>query len=277
MIEHNKDDGDECHMKLFICPNQNTPQQIEAARRVIESLERLPARCALTRADSRLIFGDDSRAGFPPEESDMIVSIGGDGAVLRAAQTALAADKPLLGVNGGRLGYLCALDLKDVDALTAERLFAWPVSPRTLLSFEFGGQARVAVNDVVIAKKSFGSTVELYASIGGASPLRLRGDGVIIATPTGSTAYNLSAGGPILLPDAGCFALTPICAHASRQRARVFGDSSEITLSPARPNLDDAGVYADGLALGALTGPITLRRADRALKLLAPRPVEGLD
>ncbi|MBO4885681.1 MAG: NAD(+)/NADH kinase [Clostridia bacterium] len=264
-------------MKLFVCPNQSTPRQIDAARRSIQALERgLKAQCALAADDSRVVFGDAAHAAFSPRESDFIVSIGGDGAVLRAAQAALAADRPLLGINGGRLGYLCALDLADVETLSAERLARWPISPRTLLAFEFGGRERLALNDVVIAKRSFGTTVELTAELTGAPAMKLRGDGVIIATPTGSTAYNLSAGGPILMPDAGCFALTPICAHASQQRARVFSDSASVTLSAARPDVDDACVYADGIALGALDQPLTVRRAEKTLRLLAPRPVAGL-
>ena len=265
-------------MKLFVLPNRNTPGQIDAARRAVAALERgLNARCALSAEDSRAVFDDEARASFSPRESDIIVSIGGDGAVLRAAQTALSADRPLLGVNGGRLGYLCALDLADVENLTAERLARWPISPRTLLAFEFGGRGHLALNDVVVAKRSFGSTVELTIRLNGAPPMKLRGDGVILATPTGSTAYNLSAGGPILMPDAACFAITPICAHASQQRARVFSDGGVITLSAARADADDACVYADGVPLGALNAPLTVRRAENTLRLLAPRPVAGLD
>lgn len=265
-------------MKLFICPNQRTPQQIEAARRATLALERgLNAQCSLSRENSRVVFGDESRAAFAPEESDFIVSIGGDGAVLRAAQTALAADRPLLGVNGGRLGYLCALDLADAETLTPERLAAWPISPRTLLAFRYHGRECLALNDVVVAKRSFGSTVELAVSMSGAPTMKLRGDGVILATPTGSTAYNLSAGGPILMPDASCFVLTPICAHASRQNARVFNDRRAVTLAASRADSDDACVYADGAPLGPLDGPLTVRRAEKALRLLAPRPVAGLD
>ena len=266
-------------MKLFVCPNQNTPGQIAAARRSIETLERrLGAQCALSGADSRAVFGSASRASLPPEACDLIVSIGGDGAVLRAAQTALAADRPLLGINGGRLGYLCALDLADVGSLTGEALARWPISPRTLLAFRHGGRERLALNDVVIAKRSFGATVELLIRFDGQADMSLRGDGVILATPTGSTAYNLSAGGPILMPDAPCFALTPICAHASQRGARVFSDRSPVTVSipTGRPDAADACIYADGALLGPLDGPLTVRRAEKTLALLAPRPLDSL-
>ena len=262
-------------MKLFICPNRYTPQQVDAARRVVRALERgLEAQCALSSQDSQIVFGCPDYAGFSPDECDFIVSVGGDGAVLRAAQTALRADKPLLGINGGRLGYLCALDLKDIESITPETLMGWPLSQRTLLTFSNETGEHWALNDVVIGKHGFGETVELHIQSGDAMELSLRGDGVILATPTGSTAYNLSAGGPILMPDAACFTLTPICAHFSQRCARVLSDSSTIVLS-RRPSTE-ADVYADGVPQGPLNQPLVVSKARKTLALLAPRRLEEI-
>ena len=259
-------------MKLYFCPNQSTSAQVRAARACIETMEvRLHAWCALSAADSGRIFGDLRRAELPAEACDMIVSIGGDGAVLRAAQLATALGKPLLGINGGRLGYLCGLELEDVAQLTPALFESWPISPRTLLRFDYGGREHLAVNDVMVVKRSFGSTVELEISLRERPLTEVRGDGVLVATPTGSTAYNLSAGGPVLLPDAACLALTPICPHGSDARSWVVSDEEIVRIDLKNPASNEACLYADGVLLGPIHDTITVHRARRRLQLLARR------
>ncbi|MBR1821076.1 MAG: NAD(+)/NADH kinase [Clostridia bacterium] len=249
-------------MRLFFAPNDFTGEQVNQAVECVRVLEDLCGhRCALSREDSLSLFGDERGVKFAPAESDAIVSLGGDGSVLRAAQTAIACSKPLLGINSGRLGYLCALDFDEIRDFNAI-LSNCALSERSLLTFEYRGAACYALNDVTIGKPNFGETVDLDVAARGRKPFRLRGDGLIIATPTGSTAYNLSAGGPVMDASVPAILLTPICAHDANAHPMVLDDRGEIVVSVRN---SPAGLYADGRHVGELDGRLTVRRAARRI------------
>ncbi len=255
-------------MAIYLSPNLSTPERVNAALRVVGCFEtRLKQRVYMSAADSERLFGDDSHTG-DASAATLAVSVGGDGSVLRAAQTAVRAGLPLLGVNSGRLGYLCALELKELDALNAERLDGFRAEERTLLSIELDGQTHLALNDVVIARRRLAGTLSAAVTRNGEALLRFRGDGLIVATPTGSTAYSRSAGGPVLTPDCGCFALTPICAHTAGTAPTVVPDSDTYVLSVTDTGGDAADVLADGVTLGSLTGALTVRKHPNTLRLL---------
>lgn len=251
-------------MRLFVMPNGFTEQQVDQAVECIRALESGSGHdCALSRGNSLRLFGDDRAARFSPEQSDLIVSLGGDGSVLRAAQIAIQADRPLLGVNSGRLGYLCAMDYAQIEKFNTclERCV---ISERTLLYFEHQAQAYYALNDVIVGKQNFGATADLIVTPGQHVPFRLRGDGLIIATPTGSTAYSLSAGGPMVDSRVPALLLTPICAHDAGAHPMVLGDDSTVSV---RVRHGSAGLFADGRCIGDLTEQLSVRRADRTLSI----------
>ena len=178
-------------MKLFLAPNIFTETQVSQAVECVSILKGSGHKCALSSENSVKLFGDSRSALFSPQESDMIVSLGGDGAVLRAAQTAIEFKKPLLGINNGRLGYLCALNYSELDRFNV-LLPELKHSERQLLKLRYHGVERLALNDVIIGKQNFGETVDLDINVSGSAPLRLRGDGIIIATPTGSLSpFNI--------------------------------------------------------------------------------------
>ena len=242
---------------------------MDTAAHCIELLqERLPVVCSLDEDTSTLIYGDDRLARFSACEADMIVAIGGDGAVLRAAQVAIAYDKPLLGINTGRLGHLCCLQLKELDDLTEERFAQCKTSPRTVLEFELDGKTYHALNDVIIAKEHFGETLELKTWVDGEARKSFRGDGLIIATPTGSTAYNVSAGGPVLDACVPAFVMTAICPHNERISAQVIGDNAKIEVQIVRATNGVACVYADGAACGTVESLFTVKRREKTLSLI---------
>lgn len=255
-------------MKLFICPNRAKESQAQTARACIQALEAgAGAECLLSPGDARALFGTEHRAGRP-EECDLIVSIGGDGAVLRAAQTAIAWDKPLLGVNAGRLGYLCALEADALPGLAGDTLLrGLTPSPRTLLAFTYAGEERLALNDVVAAKENFGGTVTLLAERQGAPLALWRGDGLIVSTPTGSTAYCQSAGGPLVDARADVLTLMPICPHSGPAHALVLDAGMPLRLSPRAG--ERICLYSDGVPLGPLTEPLEIRRSEKRLLLFS--------
>lgn len=232
-------------MKLYINANSYTGKQIQEAEVIRKSLRDLGhVLCS------------------KPEEAELIVSLGGDGALLKAAEIALAEDKPLAGINSGRLGYLCLLQQKEIGDFDRILQDSIP-SKRAILECEVQGSICYALNDMVISKPNFGETVDLHLSVGNKS-LDFRGDGLIIATPTGSTAYNLSAGGPELDYDANVFAITPICSNGTI-RPMVTCDDKEIEV---RVNHGVTHLYADGKRVCETDGLIRVKRSQKTLTLL---------
>ena len=254
--------------KLFVCPNKGTRQHMDTAAHCIELLqERLCVLCSLEENTSKMIYGDDRLARFSAQEADMIVAIGGDGAVLRAAQTALEHDKPLLGINTGRLGHLCCLQLQDLENITQDIFASFRACERTLLQFELDQKQYRALNDVIIAKEHFGETLELACKAGETPYGCWRGDGLIIATPTGSTAYNVSAGGPVVAPQVSAFVLTAICPHNEKIPSGVVADDQVICTDILRATDGSACVYADGVFCGKVADTLAVRRSDKTLSL----------
>ena len=250
-------------MKIYIRSNNFTDIQQKQAIDCIELLSKQGYTCSVSDHTSRLLYGNESHRLFSPEESDLIISLGGDGALLSAAKVAIRADKPLLGINSGRLGYLCAMSYQELDDFRSvfEKCF---ISQRSLLSFEHEGTTHYAVNDIVVSKDDFGKTVDLHVEIRGQEEFEVRGDGVIICTPTGSTAYNLSASGPRLDVSAKVFAVTPICAHDKNIYSRVIDDEREVAVLV---NHESAKIYCDGMYICDFDHKASFKQAKQKLKL----------
>jgi NAD+ kinase len=170
-------------------------------------------------------------------EVDLAVVIGGDGTMLHAVSLLGEFEKPVAGIHVGTLGFLtsCRHDEINafVDAVAAGR---FTTSTRTLLEATWHrpgmeAQTFIALNEVTLARGDTGRLVSLRARVNGETLNDYRADGLIIATPTGSTAYSLSAGGPLIAPEAAVFLITPICPHSLSQRALVISDGSTVELS----------------------------------------------
>ena len=231
-------------MKLYLCANRFTKEQEETADKLVRAL-----------GEKGYVFAGD------PSDCDLVVSLGGDGSMLKAAKYALAADKPLAGINSGRLGYLCALELSDVWN-AGDPFSGLAVSERTVLETETDGRICLALNDVVFGKRYFGQTVEIEVLLNGKKAMDIRGDGLIAATPTGSTAYNKSAGGPVIARDADVLCLTPVC---SSERPFVVSGKAIITVRLKRGDCD---VFIDGEKAGEEKAEYVIRRSEKKLKLL---------
>lgn len=187
-----------------------------------------------------------------PADADVVVALGGDGTILRAVRE--HPGLPVLGFNLGGLGFLSSVERRDFD--TALALLAagrYRLSARTLLTVGKAGadaHAHYALNDIVLVREMTGHAVSFDLSADGHAATRYLADGLIIATPTGSTAYSLSAGGPVLMPDCGGIVVTPMNPHALGVRPMVLPDSVRLavrSLSRADGRTDEIGVYADGV------------------------------
>jgi NAD+ kinase len=216
------------------------------------------------RSGVTLVDGDDA---------DIAIVLGGDGSMLRTLARFLGRNVPVIGVNYGRVGFLTAMSGEDLETGIA-RVFAGDYRTVELSTLEVtvGGTSEVAVNDVVVAGGTLGRMVELGYSIGGEDLGHQPCDGLICATPTGSTAYNLSNGGPVLVWGLDAMALTFVAPHALDIRPLVVPRGLEVTIENRTVGLD-ATVLVDGHEVGTLAvgGQAVVRVGDQR-SLLATLP-----
>lgn len=210
--------------------------------------------------------------------ADLIIVMGGDGTMLAAARTVGARGTPVLGVNFGTLGFLTEFTDNDLfpalDEIVAGR---YEVDPRVVIEAEIERRGRVveramALNDVVVNKSAIARIIEIDCLIDGRFVTFYRADGLIVSTPTGSTAYNLSAGGPILIPSMGAFVLNPICPHTLTNRPLVVPDTVTIELA-VRPSGEEVMATIDGqtgIKL-AVSDCIRIRKSDAVFNVITPR------
>jgi NAD+ kinase len=191
--------------------------------------------------------------------ADIAVVLGGDGTVLRALTRFLGTGVPVIGVNFGRVGFLSSMGRRDLEAGLA-RVFAgeYEVVELPTLEVEHPEGADRAVNDVVVASASLGRMIELELAVGGEELGRQPCDGIICATPSGSTAYNLSNGGPVLMWGLEAMALTYVAAHSLHARPLVIPPGSDAIVWNRTADVG-AGVLVDGRQVA------TLDKADRAV------------
>ena len=210
-------------------------------------------------------------------DADLIVAIGGDGTMLHAARMAAMADVPVLGINRGRLGFLADVGpeqmVQSLDDALGGRCQA---ERRMLLAAQILADGRpidaLALNDVVVAKRETGRMVDVRTWVNGAYVNTHVGDGFIIATPTGSTAYALSCGGPIVHPSLDAVVLVPVCPHTLSDRPIVVPASSVVEIELADRFESRAQVVCDGIVLCDLDPGVRLRveRARVSATLLHP-------
>ena len=264
-------------MTLFLCPLTELKENIDTVRELSKHLNTLGTRLVADEDIRDFVGCGDVIEYMPAAQAstlcDIVVAVGGDGTLLRVAQTAIATDKPIFGVNTGRLGFLSAFDAGSIKDITPESISALEHSDRILLdcSLESNpGDHYFAVNDVVLYKSPGTNTIEVNIDYGHYSMGKIRADGVIVATPTGSTAYSLSAGGPVVAPGVEAFLITPICVHSLVSRSFVLGASDVVTITPTDRISNLTTVSVDGVHafdIGA-NEIVKIRFSKKRLKLL---------
>lgn len=174
------------------------------------------------------------------ENCDMAITVGGDGTIIHAAKYAAKYEVPLIGVNVGRLGFAADVEPEEISKLSRLISGDYLTEKRFLLDVEVvkGGISKnyLAVNDAVIARGQFSKIIDLHLSLNGEEISKYRADGLLFSTPTGSTAYSLSAGGPILAPQMECILLTPVCPHSLFSRSVLFSGDSTLSVKVKIPN-----------------------------------------
>ncbi len=241
------------------------------------------ARVWAQRRGVRLLLGDMG-FGCPPGDEPVVslgqepasyaavVVLGGDGTILRAAPLVAPAGVPLVAINTGKFGFLATAEGEEMEELLDELVEgSLREEQRSLLEGAVVGADRrvVALNDIVLHRVEAARVVEYEVHIGDSLVSRFAADGVCVSTPTGSTAYNLSAGGPVLQPSVEALIVTPLCAHTLAMRPMVVSDREWIRLGVRSP---DASVHllVDGRVCDVLVAgqEVTLTRSAYALRLL---------
>ena len=206
---------------------------------------------------------------------DIAVTVGGDGTIIHAAKHAAQTDTPLIGVNVGRLGFAANVEVEEIEELKRLLTGDYRSETRVLLDVEVrkNGESRhyLAVNDAVVAHGQLSKIVDLSLSLNGEEISKYRADGLLFSTPTGSTAYSLSAGGPILSPQMRCILMTPVCPHSLFSRSVVFEDDAELSVSVRIPEGCSCLLTIDGEDnIDIREGDsVVVRRSERTLRLLS--------
>lgn len=220
--------------------------------------------------DKNLVFSDiDTLAA----ESDMLISIGGDGTMLTTAYTAQQFDKPVLGVNFGKLGFLAEVDIHGIDVFIDELIRGkYSIEERIVLCGYYTDNPDkkfFAINDLVIGKGDWPKMIEITVKVDDEYVTTFSADGLIIATPTGSTGYSLSVGGPVITPKADVIALSPISPHSLTMRPLILSSSQVISVFVESLNTK-IQINCDGQRVEEYAPPVELKvfKSDRSLKLI---------
>ena len=207
------------------------------------------------------------------EKCDLIISIGGDGTMLTTAYHALTYDKPVLGLNLGKLGFLAEVDISQMDIIIKDiKEGNYQVQERMVLTADcdtIHGEKLIAINDIVIDKGGWPKMIEITAEVDGEYVSTFSADGVIIATPIGSTGYSLSTGGPVVSPSARAITLSPISPHSLTMRPLVLSSEQEIVIKADSPH-NEIQISCDGQRVYHIPPPLEIKivKSEKPLKLI---------
>ena len=204
------------------------------------------------------------------QEAEIVIALGGDGTILRAANLVQASSIPILGVNLGRLGFLADSAPEELeDAMRRLIDGDYGVEDRLALRATVGDVEAFALNEIVIEKGVLARLIELKTWVGDVPVSSFWGNGLIVSTPTGSTSYSLSAGGPVLHPSLDSFVITPICPHSLSQRPLVVPADQQVRVQVVAEHADFM-LTADGQTVKDMTPEdrVTVCRSDRPVRLI---------
>lgn len=259
-------------MRLGMVIHGRRPDAMAAARRAVTQLTDSGVQVlAEEEVLTEFAPGSVQSLNAPDARADVILSLGGDGTLLRGAQYALSWDAALLGVNLGRVGFLAEGEADALPTLLEQVVRGnYETERRAVLSVQTKGQQWYAINDVVMSRGGYARLITVTALVDGELAGRYIADGLVVATPTGSTGYSLSAGGPIISPKVDCMVLTPICAHSLQHRPTVVQGSAQIHLLLGSDAPQSACLQVDGQTRAQLDdgAVVEISRADRTLRLI---------
>ena len=267
--------------KVILTPNPYRDKDFETVRKTQNILQNAGIEtrlCLPFEVDRSFALPRDLRFSRLDREigtADAVICFGGDGTILHMAKTATRTGIPILGVNIGTMGFMAELESSELEQLTRLAAGDFSIDSRMMLDVTVHRGRDIifhdiCLNDVVVTKGAIARIVHLAVECDGVQAMECGGDGLIIATPTGSTAYSLSAGGPIVEPEASSILITPICAHDVVSRCIVASDKRVITVGMTRNARRNAFLSVDGgKALKLNMGDkVTIKRSNLQTKLV---------
>lgn len=233
-------------MKIAVFPNVNNNGVDELKRLIISKLQSIDIDvCVVEMQDGLFINSEQAILN-----SDISIAVGGDGTTLNVAKMAAQQGKATLGVNAGRLGFMSGLEKNEINLLDKLVSGDYSIDERIMIKVSFlnNGCEREChcLNDVVISRGDLARLIDISVENQGRLVTKTRADGMIVATPTGSTAYSMAAGGPVVSPETSCYVVTPICPHSLVNRSIVFPSDQELVLTVCNDKNNSAFLSDDG-------------------------------
>ena len=260
--------------RIVIIPNPKRDKDFSVTKAISEKLLSFGSSVYVDKKYELDLSNSVIRYDSFPSSAELIIVVGGDGSVLDASVVALAYDIPLLGVNLGKVGYLSEVEPDNLDVLSHIFDGEYGIDEKMLLTVscikdgETKESERLAVNDVIISHDGFVGIADFTLKNGVGDSLKYRADGLILSTPAGSTAYSLSAGGPIVSHDIDSIVATPICPHSFFNRSIIFKSTENIKIKnkgDTALNVSVDGRYFSNISNGE---ECIIKMSDKKLKVL---------
>lgn len=268
-------------MKISIFPNFNNDGVLQTCEEICKELDKLGVEYSVAKCN-----GSDETGTLPLffdtdeliENCDIVIVVGGDGTTLNVAKAASLHNKLTLGINAGRLGFMSGLERDELSLLNRLVSGEYEVEERMMidarLMSENGIQDFICLNDAVITRGDLARLIDVTVKSDGRVITKNRADGMIIATPTGSTAYSMAAGGPVVSPDNSCFVVTPICPHSLVNRSIVFSSDKELEITVENDKNNTSYLSIDGEKSVTVTknSKIIISKSEYVAKLIKIKP-----
>lgn len=233
-------------MKIAVFPNVNNNGVDELKSLIVTKLQSIGIDVCVVEMEDGLFINSEQAI----LDSDISIAVGGDGTTLNVAKMAAQQGKATLGVNAGRLGFMSGLEKNEIDLLDKLVSGDYSIDERSMIKVSFlnNGCEREChcLNDVVISRGDLARLIDISVENQGRLVTKTRADGMIVATPTGSTAYSMAAGGPVVSPETSCYVVTPICPHSLVNRSIVFPSDQELVLTVCNDKNNSAFLSDDG-------------------------------
>ena len=268
-------------MKISIFPNFNNDGVLQTCEEICKELDKLGVEYSVAKCNESdetgtlpLFFDTDELI----ENCDIVIVVGGDGTTLNVAKAASLHNKLTLGINAGRLGFMSGLERDELSLLNRLVSGEYEVEERMMINArlmsENGIQDFICLNDAVITRGDLARLIDVTVKSDGRVITKNRADGMIIATPTGSTAYSMAAGGPVVSPDNSCFVVTPICPHSLVNRSIVFSSDKEleITVENDKNNTSYLSIDGEKSVTVSKNSKIIISKSEYVAKLIKIKP-----
>ena len=250
-------------MKIAVFPNMSNEGVEELYTLIVSTLESFGAE----------VVSSDS------EDYDIAIAVGGDGTTLSVAKNASFKNKPTLGINAGRLGFTSGLEKNELSLMKNVVKGDYITEERMMIKATVVRNGKVVdefhcLNDAVISRGDIARLIDIHLFCDGRAVTDMRADGIILSTPTGSTAYSMAAGGPVVSPDNSCFIVTPICPHSLMNRSIIFSSDKELMLTVGNDKNGNSYLSVDGeksIPIDSDT-QIYISKSDYSAKLIKLKP-----